>query len=168
MNDFPRMMYQTGGTEEIHGGRFATHIVNNEDELDAALASGWSLTTSEAAGAPERERLAREEAAAQAEAERVRAAQAEAEAQAARDAAIARELAEQAERDRIAAEERTAADAAEAAAAAQKERADIAPPTRAELEAKATELGIEFSPNIGDKKLAERILAKLAEAGQKD
>ena len=35
--------------------------------------------------------------------------------------------------------------------------ADDAPPTRAELEAKAKELNIEFSPNIGDKKLAERI-----------
>ena len=32
-----------------------------------------------------------------------------------------------------------------------------APPTREELEAKAGELGIEFSPKIGDKRLAERI-----------
>ena len=39
--------------------------------------------------------------------------------------------------------------------------ADDALPTRAELEAKAKELGIEFSPNIGDKKLAERIQAAL-------
>ena len=38
---------------------------------------------------------------------------------------------------------------------------DNAPPTRAELEAKAHELGIEFSPNIGDKKLGERIQAAL-------
>jgi len=38
---------------------------------------------------------------------------------------------------------------------------DDAPPTRAELEAKANELGIEFSPKIGDKKLAERIEAAL-------
>ena len=42
---------------------------------------------------------------------------------------------------------------------------DNAPPTRAELEQKATELGVEFSPNIGDKKLAERIAVKLAEQG---
>lgn len=34
---------------------------------------------------------------------------------------------------------------------------DNAPPTRAELEAKANELGVQFSPNIGDKKLGERI-----------
>ena len=39
--------------------------------------------------------------------------------------------------------------------------ADDEPPTRAELEAKAKELGIEFSPNIGDKKLGERIQAAL-------
>lgn len=38
---------------------------------------------------------------------------------------------------------------------------DKAPPTRAELEQKATELGITFAPNIGDAKLAERIAEKL-------
>lgn len=38
---------------------------------------------------------------------------------------------------------------------------DNVPPTRAELEQKATELGIEFSPRIGDTKLAERIAEKL-------
>ena len=48
------------------------------------------------------------------------------------------------------------------AAAAAGAQDDEAPPTRAELEAKATELGIEFSPNIGDKKLGERIAAALA------
>lgn len=42
---------------------------------------------------------------------------------------------------------------------------DDAKPTRAELEQKATELGVEFSPKLGDKKLAERIAAKLAEQG---
>jgi len=156
-NEFPRMVYQAGGTEEIHGGRFATNIVNNRDELDAALAGGWHLTTLGAAEAPEREHRARLEAADRAEEERVRAAQAEANAQAAREAE-AREQAEQAERDRIATEERAAAEVA--AAAAQQEQAD-APPTRAELEIKAAELCIEFSPNIGDKKLAERIATKL-------
>lgn len=39
---------------------------------------------------------------------------------------------------------------------------DNAPPTRAELEQKARELGIDFATNIGDKKLAERIDAALA------
>ncbi len=37
------------------------------------------------------------------------------------------------------------------------------PPTRAELEQKATELGIPFKPQTSDKKLAEAIAAKLAE-----
>lgn len=36
-----------------------------------------------------------------------------------------------------------------------------APPTRAELEAKATELGLAFSPNIGDVKLGQRIQSAL-------
>lgn len=53
-NDFPRMVYQAGGTEEIHGGKFATHIVNDQDELDAALAGGWHLTTTEAKAAAEK------------------------------------------------------------------------------------------------------------------
>lgn len=103
-NDFPRMIYQAGGTEEIHGGHFATLIVDDQDALDAALAEGWSLTTDEA-------RAPKAEAAPQ-----------------------------------------TSPPPAD----------DNAPPTRAELEAKATELGIEFSPRIGDAKLAERIDAALA------
>lgn len=107
MNDFPRMIYQAGGNEEIHGGRFATHIVNDQEELDAALAGGWYLTTTEA---------------------------------------------------KAAAEKPVASAAAPGAAIPD----DNAPPTRAELEAKAVELGIEFSPRIGDAKLAERIEAELA------
>jgi hypothetical protein len=39
---------------------------------------------------------------------------------------------------------------------------DNAAPTRAELEQKAADLGIEFSPRLGDAKLAERIEAALA------
>jgi hypothetical protein len=59
-----------------------------------------------------------------------------------------------------------AADAADAAAEAAKlaeQNAVNAAPTREQLEKQATDLGVEFSPNIGDKKLAERIAAKLAE-----
>ena len=100
MNEYPRMIYHAGGPEEIHGGRFSTLIVHNDDELAAALAEGWHLTTKDAS---------------------------------------------------------TPAPAAPAPAAPD----DNAPPTRAELEAKATELGIEFSPRIGDAKLAERIAEKL-------
>lgn len=39
--------------------------------------------------------------------------------------------------------------------------ADTAPPTRAELEQKAKELGIEFDGRTSDKKLGERIAEKL-------
>lgn len=105
MNEYPRMMYRAGGTEEIHGSRFHTRIVANVDEQDAALIDGWSLTT---------------------------------------DAA-------------------RAAAAPKSAATEHKDDAhDDAPPTRAELEQKARELGIEFSPRLGDAKLAERIAEKLA------
>jgi hypothetical protein len=40
---------------------------------------------------------------------------------------------------------------------------DDAPPTRAELEAKATELGIRFDGRTGDKKLGQLIQDKLGE-----
>lgn len=40
---------------------------------------------------------------------------------------------------------------------------DNAPATRAELEAKAAELGLSYHPNTGDKKLGEMIEAKLKE-----
>lgn len=54
MNNFPRMVYKHGGPEEIHGGRFSTLIVTDADELDAALAAGWALTTPEAKEAAEK------------------------------------------------------------------------------------------------------------------
>lgn len=47
-SEFPRMIYRAGGAEEIHGGHFSTQIVHDSDELDAALADGWHLTTDEA------------------------------------------------------------------------------------------------------------------------
>jgi hypothetical protein len=40
--------------------------------------------------------------------------------------------------------------------------AEASAPTRAELEQKAAELGIDFDGRTGDKKLAEKIAAKLA------
>lgn len=56
------------------------------------------------------------------------------------------------------------ADADRIAAALKDEPAgddDTKPPTRAELEAKATELGITFRSNTSDKALADRIAAAL-------
>jgi len=104
-NEFPRMVYQAGGTEEIHGGRFATKIVHDTDELDAALAGGWCLTTPEA---------------------------------------------------------KAAAEKPAGAGAADEEKDDNAPPTREELKAKATELGLTFPGNVSNAKLAEMIDAALA------
>lgn len=48
MSDFPRMIFKNHGLEEIHGGFFNTFIVENEEELQNALADGWFLTTCEA------------------------------------------------------------------------------------------------------------------------
>jgi hypothetical protein len=45
MQRFPQMLYRAGGSEEIHGGRFATLIVADESALSAALADGWRETT---------------------------------------------------------------------------------------------------------------------------
>lgn len=53
MNQFPKMMYRAGGSEQIHGSHFATHIVNDADEEEAALADGWHLTTPDAKAAHE-------------------------------------------------------------------------------------------------------------------
>lgn len=103
MFDFPRMIYRAGGTEEIHGGRFDTRIVQNVDEQDGALIDGWHLSTCAASAA-----------------------------------------------------------AAASLVDPMLDTPDNVPPTRAELEQKAAELGIEFSPRIGDAKLAERIAEKLA------
>lgn len=45
------------------------------------------------------------------------------------------------------------------------EPVEPAAPSRAEMEQKATELGIKFDGRWGDKKLADAIAAKLADAG---
>lgn len=66
--------------------------------------------------------------------------------------------AQQAEKERAA---RAAAERAE-----QTSGDSAKPPTREELEQKATELGIAFSARLSDKKLGEAIAAKLAESEQ--
>lgn len=50
-----------------------------------------------------------------------------------------------------------------AAATKPSSASDNAPPTRAELEAKATELGIAFTAKTSDKKLGDQIAAALEE-----
>ena len=53
-----------------------------------------------------------------------------------------------------------------AAKAQQTDEADDTEPTRAELEAKAQELGLKFDGRTGDKKLGQLIQAKLSETGE--
>lgn len=42
---FPQMLYKACGSEQIHGGRFSTLVVSNEQEHADAIASGWFETT---------------------------------------------------------------------------------------------------------------------------
>lgn len=104
-NDFPRMLYKAGGPEEIHGGRFHTQIVNDQDEQDAALADGWHVTTSEA--------------------------------------------------------KKSAASQGGADTGGTDQDHD-APPTRDEMKAKATEMGLTFKHNISNAALAELVEQALA------
>lgn len=48
MNEFPRMLYRAPGAALIDGLYFDTLIVQDQDDQDAALSAGWSLTTPEA------------------------------------------------------------------------------------------------------------------------
>lgn len=124
-NDYPRMLYKAMGAvgallcEAMHGGHFATKIVNDEAEHEEAAADGWHIGTEEAK-------------------------QALADAKAAADAAA-----------------KTAAEAG-AGTGGPDQTDDSAPPTRAELEQKARELGIEFNHRHVDKTLAKMISDKLA------
>ncbi len=63
----------------------------------------------------------------------------------------------------LAAQPAAAAGAGDAGAAASAVPAADAPPTRAELEQKASELGVRFDGRVSDKTLAQRIADKLAE-----
>lgn len=63
----------------------------------------------------------------------------------------------------LAAQPAAAEVAGDAGAAAAAVPGDDAPPTRAELEQKALELGVRFGGRVSDKTLAQRIADKLAE-----
>lgn len=93
--EFPRLVYKGPATHQL---------VENDEQVDAALADGWFLTVPEAVSG------------------------------------VAAKLAEPV-----------------------KPADDDAPPSRAELEAKATELGVAFTGKTSDKKLSDAIAAKLAE-----
>lgn len=97
-DEFPKMLFKAGGSEELHGGNFHTFIAQDEQDEAAALADGWHLTTPEAVAAVSKSAATED---------------------------------------------------------------DEAPPTRAELEAKATELGIKFDGRTTDAKLGEKIAAAL-------
>lgn len=46
------MLYKHPGPHEIHGGKF-NYIIVDDGKIDAAIADGWAMTTTEALGATE-------------------------------------------------------------------------------------------------------------------
>ena len=48
MSNYPRMLYKFPGAEEMHGARFATKIVGDDDSHAEAIGDGWAETTTEA------------------------------------------------------------------------------------------------------------------------
>lgn len=48
---FPRMVYQAGDQEEMHGARFNWMLAADQDALDALMDNGWYLSTCEATAA---------------------------------------------------------------------------------------------------------------------
>lgn len=51
-NEYPRVLYRPGSQEEAHGVSVDLLNVGSDEERDAALADGWSLTPTDAAGEP--------------------------------------------------------------------------------------------------------------------
>lgn len=83
MDKFPLMIFRAPGSELVHGVKCETCVVQDDDELEGALADGWHLSATEAGAALEKAR-SDAEAAAMAELEQLKAQQAEAAAQAIR------------------------------------------------------------------------------------
>lgn len=143
MNKFPQALYLAGGVEKLESGLFTTKLVNDENELEVSLADGWHTCQEDANAAKEA---------------------AEAEALAARLEAEEKARAPEpapAPTPTYTAVPETPPAPAPAPAPATGEAADKADQatTRAELEAKATELGIVWNYRWGDKKLADVIAA---------
>lgn len=49
------MLYKLGGPHKFHGGDF-DYIIAEEADVDARVAEGWALTTTEASEKPKRGR----------------------------------------------------------------------------------------------------------------
>lgn len=49
------MLYKSPGPHKFHGGEF-DYIIVEEDDVDARVAEGWALTTTEASEKPKRGR----------------------------------------------------------------------------------------------------------------
>lgn len=97
MSGFPCLVYKCPGPYQRAGGTYDHLSVNDAQDFDAALASGWHATLPDAISPPVRD------------------------------------------------------------AQEDQESEDNTPPTRSELEVKATELGLKFDGRTGDAKLGKMI-----------
>ncbi len=158
MNQFPQALYRAGGAELIDGRKFTSRMVHSAEELEAAQAEGFHATPDEAheAGADEGEGT--QEARTSGGVTGQSAAEAIAELE-----STVQSLHDENQHLRAALAE--AGEARDAALAQLKAATTPAAPTRAELEAEAHRLGIEFPANLGDKKLAQRIADHKAAQG---
>lgn len=138
MPSFSEVVYRGYGPHQRKGGGFSTLGVYSPEALDVALKDGWYRTLPEAIEAYDNPKP--KEAPAPAP---------EAPKAAEEPAATAPTA------------ENTGGDASGASVAASEPAVDATPPTRAELEQKAAELGIKFNKRTTDKKLGELIAQAL-------
>lgn len=108
---FPRFVFKNGGPEQRAGGTYSHKLVNDQEEMDAALAEEWSATLPEAIEG----------------------------------------------RQPIPEAHPVVLVHTEEIAPLETIPEDDAPPTRAELEAKCTELGLKFDRRMSDKTLSKLI-----------
>jgi hypothetical protein len=136
---FPALVYRSPGENKKPGGGTYKYIgVQSQDELDAKLAEGWHLTSADAITA------AGDKANGLTKPKPKWALKPTKKKKPANPLGLRKQ-------------------APQAPIEAVSDTNDTAPPTRAELEAKATELGIRFDGRTKDKKLGQLIADRLSE-----
>lgn len=155
--EFPTLVYRTPGSHQCHGGTYSCEPASDAAHLDSLLEAGWFLSLPEAIAGEHDE--SRYQAHAPGEYE-----QREPTAQEWL-LAKAKELDLNPE-DSLTSDELLFLICHAFAAKPEEEVDDSAQPTREELEAKATELGLKFDGRTTDKSLAEKIEAALADSEQ--
>lgn len=150
MSVFPLLVYKSPGIyKKPNGKTYGFVSVQGQDELDEKLAAGWYLSSAEAIEAAGDSAIP----------------PAKPRPKWATKPAKKKKPAKPLDwREKAKAKAKAAAAAVAPVSEPEPEQiADDAPPTRAELEAKATELGIRFDGRTRDKKLGQLIQDRLSE-----